>query len=258
MHRKTTAIPLTSCLLLFFAILGGSQDYERNSLPDNSDSKQGYNRLQMPAATAEQIAAHPWLVDPTLAEKVSALSPELGQIIAIEQKELKAHWAPEFRQGAAVLVPGDAKTSYRFELIMHKAADEYRIKRDADNAEKRIVLGRDMWVISSGDDYSQFVGSGRIAHADQRNAPEHSDSGKTYNLAQLPPATAEQIAAHPWLTDTTLPQKVSALSPELGDIITSEQKNLKLHWGTEFSWRGHRTARPKQPKNGLQVGADHA
>ena len=114
------------------------------------------------------------------------------------------------------------------------------------------MLGRDMWVISSGDDYSQFVGSGRIAHADQRNAPEHSDSGKTYNLAQLPPATAEQIAAHPWLTDTTLPQKVSALSPELGDIITSEQKNLKLHWGTEFRGEGTGLLDPNNPRTGYR------
>jgi len=135
---------------------------EKNTSPNNTNPNQTSNILQLPAATAEQVKAHPWLLDPTLAQKVSALSPELGDFIAAEQKNLKSHWAPEFRGGTGLLDPNNPKTGYKWELITHKNADEYRIKRDADNTEKRIVLGRDIWVVSSGDDYSQFVGSGQI------------------------------------------------------------------------------------------------
>ncbi len=162
MRRTMAAVAAASCFFLFSASWVWAQSHEEHALPDGSDPKNAYNILQMPAATAQQIAAHPWLVDPTLPKKVSALSPELGQIISIEQKELKLHWAPEFRQGAAVLVPGDAKTSYRFELIMHKAADEYRMKRDADGAEQRIVMSATTWMVFAGDDYSQSLGRGEI------------------------------------------------------------------------------------------------
>ena len=162
MRRAIAAIAVTSCFLFLSASRVCAQGHEGNALPDGSDSKTAQKILQMPAATPEQIAAHPWLVDPTLPEKVSAVSRELGQIIAIEQKELKAHWATEFRQGAAVLVPGDAKTSYRFELIMHKAADEYRMKRNADGAEQRIVMSPTTWMVFAGDDYSQSLGRGEI------------------------------------------------------------------------------------------------
>ena len=86
MRRTIAAIAVAGCFMLFSASWVCAQGHEANALPDGSDSKTAQKILQMPAATAEQIAAHPWLVDPTLPEKVSAVSRELGQIIAIDKR----------------------------------------------------------------------------------------------------------------------------------------------------------------------------
>jgi len=51
--------------------------------------------------------------------------------------------------------------------------------------------------------------------------------------APVPP-TAEQLQAHPWMADGSLQAKVAAYSQTLGQLLSQEQKLLKLSWCTNF------------------------
>jgi hypothetical protein len=125
----------------------------------------------LPPASSEQIAAHPWLVDTQLPELVGKYSKELEQVLYREQKSLSSHWGPEFRSGANQLSSVDEDTAYKWELISHKGADEYRVKRAKDGAEIRIVMLNTKWVIYSGDDYTKLIAEGGIDAPLMRSNP---------------------------------------------------------------------------------------
>lgn len=116
----------------------------------------------LPPATSEQIAAHPWLVDEQLPQRVGSYSKELEQVLRLEQRRLSAHFGPEFRSGENQLSSANVDTSYKWELIGHKRADEYRVKRSRDGAESRIVMTDTKWMIYSGDGYSKLIAEGGI------------------------------------------------------------------------------------------------
>ncbi len=156
----------SSCgLCLYGACYQGCPSRGANASSDSIDpsSKNASSLLDMPPATDQELSAHPWLDDRSLSEKLSVYSPEIGQLIANEQQNLRAHWGPEFRRGSGLLVPSDEKSAYRWELLTHKNSDEYRVIRVADKNEKRIIFTPTTWLLTSGDWDQQFVAKGDIA-----------------------------------------------------------------------------------------------
>jgi hypothetical protein len=48
------------------------------------------------------------------------------------------------------------------------------------------------------------------------------------------PATTDQLRAHPWMIDESLPARVAAYSQVLGQLLGQERKLLKLGWCINF------------------------
>ena len=113
------------------------------------------------AITPAQLAAHPWLEDHAFTEQLSKYSPEMAQLVQSEQSILKSSFCTGFRRGSGVLKPGNDSTGYRWELITRPDVDEYRLKRDADGTEVRLLLSGTEWTLFSGE-YIELLGKGNI------------------------------------------------------------------------------------------------
>jgi hypothetical protein len=88
---------------------------------------------------------------------------ELAQLLKSEQLYLTRKWCPGFRRGTGILNPQDESTAYKWELIERQQSDEYRLKRDTDGTEMRLVLLSAKWYLFSGDDYSHLIAKGNIS-----------------------------------------------------------------------------------------------
>lgn len=110
----------------------------------------------------EQLAAHPWMQDSALADGLAKYSPAMAALIKNEQGMLKSSFCTGLRRGTGQLRPDDDATSYKWELIVRPSADEYRIKMNTNGAEFRLLMTPTKWVLYSGDDYTEPLGTGNI------------------------------------------------------------------------------------------------
>jgi hypothetical protein len=116
-------------------------------------------------ATAADLPKYPWLSDTTLVVQLKSHSPEIAQVIALEQKDLVRNGLGprlDFRHGSLKSPRPDDSGYVEWWLELTRNGMAYRI--ESGSRKELLVLGREHWDLFAGGEGTELrpVAEGRI------------------------------------------------------------------------------------------------